>query len=78
LKQNNLLKLFIVMIIIAVILLAGGIWLRLNCKPMHMVIPVEFMYKYPDCTNKLIETANLTNVHILPPWTLDTRKLRSP
>jgi hypothetical protein len=80
-KRNNLLKLLIALIVIVVILLAFDIGLRLNCKPtsressQHMVIPIGFMYKYPDCTKKLVEETNLTNIHMVPPGTLEQKRL---
>ena len=68
----------IVLLTLVLVAIAVDIAIRLNwnhqSNPRHLVIPVEFMYKYPDCANKLIEAANLTNVHMVPPGTLETRR----
>ena len=70
----------IVLLTLILVAIATDIAIRVNCSyqskdtSRHLVIPVEFMYKYPDCTNKLIEAANLTNVHMVPPGTLETRR----
>jgi hypothetical protein len=71
-KRNNLLKLLIALFIVVVVLLAIDIWFRLNCKPtsressQHMVIPIEFMYKYPDCANNFLQAMNATHIKIVP------------
>ena len=71
-KRNTLLKLLIPLIVIVAVLLAGDIWLRLNNEPIsrehspHMVIPVDFMYKYPDCAKKLLQAMNMTHIKVVP------------
>ena len=37
-------------------------------------IPIKFAMENPGCANKLIEAANLTNIHIVPPGTLEERR----
>ena len=32
--------------------------------------PTNFIMEYPDCANKLVQAANLTNIRIVPPETL--------
>ena len=39
-----------------------------------LAIPIKYAMEYPDCTNKLIEAANLTNIHVVPPGTLEARR----
>ena len=41
-----------------------------------LTIPVKYAMEYPNCTNNLLKAANLTNVHIVPPGTLEARRLR--
>ena len=65
---------------LVLVAIAADIAIRLNwnhqSNPQHLVIPVEFIYKYPDCANKLIKAANLTNVHMVPPGTLEQERLK--
>ena len=37
-------------------------------------VPIKFAMEYPDCTNKLIQAANLTNIRIVPSGTLEARR----
>ena len=39
-----------------------------------LAIPMKFAMEYPDCANKLIQAANLTNTHIVPPGTMEARR----
>lgn len=44
-----------------------------------LVIPTKFLLDYPDCAQKLIKAANITNIHIIAPDTLETESdSRSP
>ena len=78
-KEKNV-KWFIVLLVLVLVAIVADIAIRLNWNyqnkdtSQQLVIPVEFMYKYPDCANKLIEAANLTNVHMIPPGTLEARR----
>ena len=79
-KEKNV-KWFIVLLMLVLVAVVADIVIRVNCSyqckdtSQQLVIPVEFMYKYPDCANKLIEAANLTNVHMVPPGTLERKRL---
>lgn len=64
-------QVFIVLLLsLTVVLLVIDIRLRLEidvhgqCNSPRLFVPVEFVRQYPDCTNRLIEAANLTNVHV--------------
>ena len=78
-KEKNI-KWITVLLMLVLVAIVADIAIRLNWSyqskdtSRHLVIPVEFMYKYPDCANKLIEAVNLTNVHMVPPGTLETRR----
>ena len=78
-KEKNV-KWIIVLFMLVLVAIAADIAIRLNwshqSNSQQLVIPVEFMYKYPDCANKLIEAANLTNVHMVPPGTLEQKRLK--
>ena len=37
-------------------------------------IPIKFAMEYPNCTNKLLKAANLTNIRIVPPGTSQLRR----
>ena len=67
-------------VILLVLVLMVNIVVRLSVptnpkQPSQcLAIPMKFAMEYPDCANKLIQTANLTNIHIVPPGTLEARK----
>ena len=66
-----------VVILLAVVLIAVlvDIAVRLlvpdepNQPSRCLEIPIKFAMKNPGCANKLIEAANLTNIHIVPSGT---------
>ena len=78
-KEKNI-KWITVLLMLVLVAIVADIAIRLTCSyqskdaSRHLVIPVEFIYEYPDCANKLIEAANLTNVHMVPPGTLEARR----
>ena len=39
-----------------------------------LAVPTRFIMEYPDCANKLVQAANLTNIHIVSPGTLLARR----
>ena len=39
----------------------------------HVIVPREFVYRYPDCAQKLIETADIDNVRIVSPENYSSR-----
>ena len=77
-KEKNV-KWIIVLLMLVLVAIVADIVIRSNWSPQsnsqQLVIPVEFMYKYPDCANKLVEVANLTNIHMVPPGTLEQKRL---
>jgi hypothetical protein len=79
LKEKNV-KWITVLLTLVLVTIIADIVIRVNWSyqskdaSRHLVIPVDFMYKYPDCANKLIEAANLTNVHMVPSGTLEARR----
>ena len=67
-------------VILLVLVLMVNIVVRLSVptnpkQPSQcLAIPMKFAMEYPDCANKLLEAANLTNIHIVTPGTLEARK----
>ena len=39
-----------------------------------LIVPIKFIMEYPDCANKLVRAANLTNIHIVPQNPLNPKK----
>ena len=39
-----------------------------------LAVPTSFIMEYPDCADKLVQAANLTNIHIISPMTLRVRR----
>jgi len=39
-----------------------------------LAVPAKFIMEYPDCADKLVQAANLTNIHIIPPGTLGLQR----
>ena len=70
------------MLVLVLIAVVADIAVRLSmsAKPKQssrcLAIPIRFLMEYPNCTNKLIQAANLTNIRIVPPGTLDLRRLK--
>ena len=40
----------------------------------YLEIPIKFAMEYPDCTNKLLKAANLTNIRIVLSGTLEEQR----
>ena len=66
-KKVKWIVLLPVLVLVAVV---ADIAIRLSV----LAIPLKFIMKIPDCLNKLNEAANLTNISIVPPGTLETRR----
>ena len=66
------------LLILVFVALIANIIIALKSANTHMpssnpTIPFEFMRKYPNCTNKLLETMNITRIHLVPPGTIESR-----
>jgi hypothetical protein len=73
-------KWVVILLVLVLIAAVVDIAVRLSvlAKPKQpsrcLAIPIRFLMEYPNCTNKLIQAANLTNIHIVPPGTLEARR----
>ena len=73
-------KWVVILLVIVLIVIVADIAVRFSvpAKPKQpsrcLKIPMKFAMEYPDCANKLIEAANLTNIHVVPPGTLEARR----
>ena len=78
--EKNKAKLAVILLIVVLIAIVADIAVRLlgpkkSKQPSRCLeIPIKFAVEYPNCANKLIQAANLTNIRIVPPGTLEARK----
>jgi len=59
---------FTALIINAVIMLRST---RSKASKPCLAIPTRFILEYPECAEKLVRAANVSNVRIVPPGALD-------
>ena len=73
-------KWVIILLVLILIAIVADTTVRLSvpAKPKKssrwLAIPIKFAMENPDCTNKLIKAANLTNIRIVPSGTLEARR----
>ncbi len=73
-------RLIVILLIVILIAVVADITIRVlpSAKPKQrsrcLAIPTRFIMEYPDCANKLVQAANLTNIHIVPPSPLSPKK----
>jgi hypothetical protein len=73
-------KLIVILLIVILIAVMVDITIRVlpSAKPKQqprcLAVPAKFIMEYPDCANKLVQAANLTNIHIVSPGTLWSRR----
>ncbi|RKY03788.1 MAG: hypothetical protein DRP56_10820 [Planctomycetota bacterium] len=69
---------WIVILLVLVLMVDIVVRLSVPTNPKQpsqcLAIPMKFAMEYPDCANKLIQAVNLTNIHIVPPGTLEARR----
>jgi len=59
----------LVVVLVAVIIVDMGV--RRQCTAasdtlsQHLLVPKSFILEYPDCAEKLVQAADITNVHIM-------------
>jgi len=76
LKKNNA-KWVAILLVVVLIAIAADIAVHLSepektKQPSQCLeIPIKFAMEYPNCANKLLKAANLTNIRIVPPGTLE-------
>ena len=77
-RKRKWLKVLLVLLLIAVL---ADITVRLmllkeeKTPPPCLAIPTQYVLEYPECANKLLLAANITNVRIVPAGTLESRRL---
>ena len=68
------------MLIVVFIAVVADIAVRLSVPDKSkqpskcLTVPIKYAMEYPNCTNNLLKAANLKNVHIVPPGTLEARR----
>ena len=78
-KKNNA-KWVTILLVVVLIAIAADIAVHLSepektKQPSQCLeIPIKFAMEYPNCANKLLKAANLTNIRIVPPGTLEARR----
>ena len=76
-REKKWLKVLVILLLVAVI---ADVMTRLLLLPEEktpsrcLAIPTKFILEYPECSQRLIEVANLTNVRVVPPGTLEERR----
>lgn len=80
-EEENL-KWVMILLVLVLVAIVADVSVRLSpaakSKPQSrcLAIPTKFIMENPDCTNKLIEAANLTNIRVVPPGTLELRQFK--
>ena len=78
--KKNSAKWAVILLIIVLTAIVIDIAVRLSVplkskQPLRcLAIPIKFAMEYPNCTNRLIQAANLRNIRIVPPETLEARR----
>ena len=78
-KKNRWLKFLLVLLLIAIM---ADVTTRLFLPAKEKVasrclaIPTRFILEYPECAQRLVEAANVTNVRIVATDTFESRRLR--
>jgi len=70
-KDVRVLKILLIMILFS---MEVNILLTLGCRPPApereplpcQAIPVQFVARHPDCADKLLQSMNISNVHVEP------------
>ena len=78
-KKDKWLKVLLVFLLIAVMadITARLLLLAEEKVPSRcLAIPTQYVLEYPECVDKLLQAANITNVHIVPSGTLESRRFR--
>ena len=68
-QSEKYIKWIILLIVILLVVLACNIWTiwkltQLKAPEPSLRIPKSFVINYPECANKLLESMNISNVHI--------------
>ena len=73
-------RVIIVLLVMVLVVIVADIAIRLlppaKQQSRCLAVPTKFIMEYPDCADKLIQAANLTNIRIVPPETLELRQFK--
>ena len=78
-KKNKWLKVLLVLLLIAVMadVTARLLLLAEEKAPSRcLAIPTHYVLEYPECVDKLLQAANITNVQIVPTGSLESWRFR--
>ena len=64
----------LLVVVLTAIVIDIAVSLSVPTPSRCLEIPIKFAMEYPNCTNRLIEAANLTNIRIVSPGTLEARR----
>lgn len=71
-------RLIVILFIVILLAVMADIALRLlhpaKQQSRCLVVPTSFIMEHPDCADKLVQAANLTNVRIVSPKTLESQR----
>ena len=75
-------RIILIVILLIVILLAVVADITIRVLPSAkakqqsrcLAVPTMFIVEHPDCADKLVQAANLTNIRIVPPSPLNPKK----
>lgn len=71
-------RLIVILLIVILLAVVADITIRIlppakaKQQPQCLAVPTSFIMEYPDCADKLVQAANLTNIRIVSPKTLDS------
>ena len=77
-RKERWLKVLLVLLLIAIM---ADVTIRLllaeeKTPSRCLAIPTRFILEYPECAQRLVEAANVTNVRIVATDTFESRRLR--
>ena len=78
--KKNKSKWAVILLIVVLVAVVADIAVRLSVpaksepSPQYSKMLIKVGMEDPDCANKLLKAANLTNIRIVPPGTLEARR----
>ena len=73
-------RLIVILLIVILLAVVADITIRIlppakaKQQPQCLAVPTSFIMEHPDCADKLVQAANLTNVRIVSPKTLESQR----
>jgi hypothetical protein len=71
-------RLIVILLIVILLAVVADITIRIlpsakaKQQSRFLAVPTKFIMEYPDCANKLVQAANLTNIRIVSTKTLES------